>query len=247
MGVIGYVLGGGSSIANAITGYGSDQILSARLVTASGSLIDVSPISRPDLLYAIRGAGHFFGLVTSLELRAYPFSALGTPSTGTIWSGAIIFPLARAAEVLPTMTKIMDDASHPTSGLIMIAAPPPDKKPALVISARYTGETADAEIAYSPLRDLQPIVFKGAQVPIQNISDGRDAFYAKGSFKRFGIIGLRRFDPDRFLQTVSLWEDLVAECPDAATTMFNFQWDSQPVKQPEFESAMCLHDTRFWQ
>ena len=244
---MGYVLGGGSSITNSITGYGSDQILSARLVTASGSLIDASADSHPNLLYALRGAGHFFGLVTSLTLRAYPFSALGTSSAGTIWLGAIVFPLSRAADVVPVMAKIMDDVSHPTAGLIMIAAPPPDKKPTLIISARYTGETADAESAYAPLRELQPLVFKGSQVPIQNVSDGRDAFYAKGSFKRFGTIGLRRFAPDRFLQTVSLWKELIAECPDAAMTMFNFQWDSRAVKQPAFESAMCLHDTRFWQ
>lgn len=71
VGVTGYVLGGGSAVTNAITGYGSDQILSPRLVTASGSLIDISLTSHPDLLYAIRGAGHFLGLRSITRCENY--------------------------------------------------------------------------------------------------------------------------------------------------------------------------------
>ena len=247
VGVTGYVLGGGSSITNSITGYGSDQILSARLVTASGSLIEVTPDNHPDLLYGLRGAGHFFSLVTSLTLQAYPFSLLGTSNAGTIWLGAIVFPLHRAPDVVPVMSKIMSDPQYPTAGLMMIGAPPPAKQPSLIVSARCTSSTDIAETAFAPLRDLQPIVFKGSQVPIQNVSDGRDAFYANGSYKRFGTIGLRRFDSENFLQTIEVWKELVAECPDALSTTFNFQWDSRPVKKPPFESAMSLHDTQFWQ
>jgi hypothetical protein len=49
-----------------LIGFGADQILSARIITAAGELIDVDDESHPDLLYALRGAGQFFGLVTQL-------------------------------------------------------------------------------------------------------------------------------------------------------------------------------------
>ena len=145
------------------------------------------------------------------------------------------------------MKPLMDDSRHATSGLIMTMAPPPARKPSIVISARYTGDAADAETAYKPLYDLKPLIAKGSQVPIQNISDGREAIGAKGDFKRFGIVGLRRFDIESFLKTIEVWKELVADCPDAINTAFNFQWDSKPVKTPSFDSAMCLHDTRFYQ
>lgn len=246
VGVTGYVLGGGSAITNSITGFGSDQIISARLVSAKGELLDVTQDLQPDLLWALRGAGHFFGIVTELVIRAYPVSLLGSED-GTIWAGGIVFPLDRAKEVGIVMKDLMDDSRYATSGLIMTMAPPPARKPSIVISARYTGDPANAEEAYKPLYELKPLVANGSQVPIQNISDGREAIGAKGDFKRFGIAGLRRFDLDSFLKTIDVWKDLIAECPDAINTAFNFQWDSRPVKPPPFDSAMCLHDIRFWQ
>lgn len=246
VGVTGYVLGGGSAITNSITGFGSDQIISARLVTAKGELLDITHDLQPDLLWALRGAGQFFGLVTQLVIKAYPLSLLGSEN-GTVWAGGIVFPLDRAKEVALVMKSLMDDSRFATSGLIMTMAPPPARNPSLVISARYTGDPANAEEAYKPLYNLKPLVANGAQVPIQNISDGREAIGAKGDFKRFGIVGLRRFDIDSFLKTIEVWKQLVAECPDAINTAFNFQWDSRQVKTPAFDSAMCLHDTRFYQ
>lgn len=246
VGVTGYALGGGSAITNPLTGFGSDQIISARLITAKAELLEITEDQQPDLLWAIRGAGHFFGVVTELVITAYPFSHLGTED-GTIWSGAFVFPLDQAKEVAPVMDALMADSRYGTSGLVMVAAPPPTRKPSLVIAARHIGDPARAKEAYQPLYDLKPLVANGCQVPIQNASDGREAFNANGSFKRFGIVGLRRFDIDRFLQTVEVWRQLVDECPDALSTSFNFQWDSRPVNNPEFDSAMCLHDIRYWQ
>lgn len=246
VGVTGFVLVGGSAITNSITGFGSDQIISARLVTAKGELVEVTQDLQPDLFWALRGAGHFFGLVTQLVIKAYPLSLLGSQN-GTIWAGAFVFPLDSAKDVAIVMKSLMDDSRHATSGLIMTMAPPPARKSSIVISERYTGDPAGAEEAYKPLYDLNPLVANGSQVPIQNISDGREAIGAKGDFKRFGIVGLRRFDIETFLKTIEVWKELVADCPDAINTAFNFQWDSKPVKTPSFDSAMCLHDTRFYQ
>ena len=141
----------------------------------------------------------------------------------------------------------MEDGRYATSGLIMTMAPPRARKPSIVISARYAGDLVMAEEAYKPLYDLNPLVANGSQVPIQNISDGREAIGAKGDFKHLDIVGLRRLDIDSFLKTVELWKELVAECHDAINTEFKFQWASKPVKTPPFDSPMCLHDTRFYQ
>lgn len=246
MGAIPYFLGGGASITSSITGFGSDQILSARMIDAKGDLIDVTEEKEPNLLRAIRGAGQFFGLVTELVIRAHPLTELGNDK-GVIWTGSFVFPLDRAKEVSSVMRALMDDDSHATAGLMMVMAPPPARKPALVIAARYTGNPDNAKDAYKPLYNLRPLVANGGPVPIQNTSDGREAIGAKGDFKRFGVIGLRRFDEDGFLKVIDLWKELTTECPDAINTAFNFQWDSRPVKTPDFESAMCLHDIRYWQ
>ena len=84
----------------------------------------------------------------------------------------------------------MDDSPFATSDLIMTMAPPPVRKPSIIVSARYTGDLAGAEAAYKPLHDLKSLVANGPQVQIQNISEGREVVGAKGDFKRFGMVGL---------------------------------------------------------
>lgn len=70
------------------------------------------------------------------------------------------------------MAILMDDASHANAGLMMVLAPLPTRKPALVIAARDTGNPDNAKMAYRPLYDLRPLVVSGGPVPIQNTSDG---------------------------------------------------------------------------
>ena len=246
VGAIPYFLNGGIPTSVSITGFGSDQIISARLITAKGDLLDVTEDIHPDLLWAIRGGGQFFGLVTQLVVKTHPLSLLGN-DRGVIWMGAFVFPIDRADEVCSAMKLVMDDERYGTSGLLMVAAPPPARKPSLIVSARLTGDPNDADKAYKSLYNLQPIVANGGEVPIQNVSDGRAAFEVKGDFKQFCIAGLPGFEIPSFLKTISLYEEMIAECPDAINSAFNFQWDSRPVKSSKFDSALGHHHVRFWQ
>ena len=246
VGAIPYFLNGGVPISVSITGFGSDQIVSARLITAKGDLLDINEEAHPDLLWAIRGAGQFFGLVTQLEIKTHPLSLLGN-NKGVIWMGSFIFPTDRANEVCSAMNVIIDDERYGTSGLMMVTAPPPTRKPTLIIAARLTGDPKDASEAYKSLYDLQPMVANGGEVPLQNVSDARAAIGAKGDFKQFGIAGLPAFEASSFLRTIELYKEMVDECADATNTAFNFQWDSRPVRPPQFDSAMGHHDVRFWQ
>lgn len=71
VGFIAPILGGGHGWNQGRYGKATDQLLSARLVLANGTAIDVSQASNPDLFWAIRGAGHNFGIVTQAKLRIY--------------------------------------------------------------------------------------------------------------------------------------------------------------------------------
>lgn len=246
VGAIPYFLNGGASITTSITGFGADQILAARLITASGELIEVNQMHNADLLWAIRGAGQFFGLVTELTVKASPLSALGN-DRGVIWTGSFVFPLDRAGEVAAVMEDLMDNSNYATAGLLMVMAPPPTRQPSVVVAARYTGNPQDAAAAYQPLYDLKPVAAPGGEVPIQNASDARSILGAKGDFKRFGVVGLHRFDPEAFLRTVDVWKEMIAQCPDAINSGFNFQWDSRPPRKSELGSAHSLQDIRYWQ
>ncbi|PIG89092.1 hypothetical protein AARAC_011267 [Aspergillus arachidicola] len=224
VGAIPYSLGGGASITSTIAGFGSDQIVSARVIITKdgGRLVEVAEKEHPDLLWALRGAGQFFGLVTQLTIRAHPFSLLRKQQG--------LYPPPYAGP----------------GGMMMIVAPPPTRTPSLVIAARYTGDEYP-EVLFKPLNDLHPLVTTGRDVPIQNFSDAREVLCAKGDFKQFGVVGLHDFDAEGFLQTIDTWKKLVHDCRDAINTGFHFQWDSRPIKTPDIESVTSLHGIRYWQ
>ncbi|KAF1941720.1 FAD-binding domain-containing protein [Clathrospora elynae] len=71
VGYVAPVLGGGHGWLQGQYGLAADQLISARMVLANGEAITVSEESNPDLFWAIRGAGHNFGVVTQLKMKIY--------------------------------------------------------------------------------------------------------------------------------------------------------------------------------
>lgn len=64
-------LGGGHGWNQGRYGLGLDQFVEANVVLGDGSLLTVSDESHPDLFWALRGAGHNFGIVTSVRYKVY--------------------------------------------------------------------------------------------------------------------------------------------------------------------------------
>jgi FAD/FMN-containing dehydrogenase len=72
VGVAGLALGGGIGLMARKYGLTSDSILSMRVVTADGSIIDVTESSDPDLFWALRGAGaNAYGIVLGFTFKMY--------------------------------------------------------------------------------------------------------------------------------------------------------------------------------
>jgi FAD/FMN-containing dehydrogenase len=72
--MLGPMLGGGHGLLQGQHGLLADQLVEARMVLANGTALTVSQNSHPDLFWAIRGAGHNFGIVTEFKYRIYNIS-----------------------------------------------------------------------------------------------------------------------------------------------------------------------------
>ncbi|NKS78191.1 FAD-binding protein [Rhodococcus hoagii] len=85
VGVTGLTLGGGYGPYLGTIGLAADNIISADVVLADGSLARASADENADLLWALRGGGGNFGVVTSLEigLSVLPEVLAGVIAFGT--------------------------------------------------------------------------------------------------------------------------------------------------------------------
>ena len=69
----GWMQGGGHGPASRQYGLGADQVLSAEVILANGSIITASACENSDVYFAIRGGGPgTYGVVTSTTIKAHP-------------------------------------------------------------------------------------------------------------------------------------------------------------------------------
>lgn len=158
-GVAGLTLGGGFGWTSRKFGLTADNLISADVVTADGRLVRAGDNENPDLIWALRGGGGNFGIVTSFEFRLHPLGP-------EVMSGLIVYPLSEARAILRRYREVA--AASPDElacWFVMRAAPPLPFLPKevhgtgiIAFAACYAGPMDAAERAMRPLRAMgQPI------------------------------------------------------------------------------------------
>ena len=82
-------------------GLSCDHVISAELATADGKLLNVSEEENPDLLWALKGAGQHFGVVTSI---AYQLEAMEPE----VLAGYVTYPLDKLRNLTPHHRELSD-------------------------------------------------------------------------------------------------------------------------------------------
>jgi FAD/FMN-containing dehydrogenase len=156
-GVAGLTMGGGSGWLERQHGLACDNLLAAELVTASGELVRASADENPELLWALRGGGANFGVVTALELQLHPVGP-------EVLAGLVLHPAERATDLLKLFRDVMGDAPEQL-GLAYMYFTAPDEpdipeelrgKPAALVAGMYDGPLPEAEEALRPIREFGP-------------------------------------------------------------------------------------------
>ena len=86
-------MGGGIGRYQGAYGLLIDALVSVRLVTARGEVVEASKTQNPDLFWAIRGSGSNFGIVTSATYQAHQLT-----DDGDIFVGYYSVPEGREFE-----------------------------------------------------------------------------------------------------------------------------------------------------
>ena len=117
-GLGGLTLGGGMGWLSRKAGLTIDNLLSAEIVVADGSVLRISETEHPDLFWAVRGGGGNFGVVTEFELRLIEVG----PS---VQFGLLLWPLERGVEALQALRTVVGDLPPNVNAMIAgVDAPP---------------------------------------------------------------------------------------------------------------------------
>jgi hypothetical protein len=248
--VVPFSVGGGQSYFENHCGFGADNIVSARVVTANGKLVTASPTSNPDLLWAIRGAGQLFGVVTELTLQAYPIPILGN-DRGNVWKSSVVYAKEKASQVLEALEPIIKNTSAMARGMFYAVAPAPSYSTAISLSLMYFGTAAAAEQHFRVLlQDLKPDTVRSEVVSVKDLNNGSAALDTKGGFKRFASTGFQTFKPAPFMALVRSFEELQKACPDARSSAYALAWNTyRPPNDPKGNAhyiAYSHHNINIW-
>jgi FAD/FMN-containing dehydrogenase len=174
-GIAGYTLGGGLGWLMGKYGLACDNLEAVELVTAAGEVLQVDADSHPDLLWALRGGGGNFGVVTAFTYRMHPLSMV----TG----GLIAHPIDAAPDLLRFYRDAVADASDDLTvfaGLVHAPDGSGHKLAALVVCHAGDPDTAARELA--PLTSFgSPLMTQVGPMPYPTMNTLLDAGYPTGS------------------------------------------------------------------
>ncbi len=243
-GVSGLTLGGGSGWLERQHGLSCDNLLAVELVTADGREVRADETQLQDLLWACKGGGGNFGVVTALEFQLHPVGPM-------ILGGLMAWPAARGPEVSRAFRAWADNAPNELgTALVMLSGPPEEfipqhlqGQPLIAIAVCWNGDEATGADVVQVMRDLAPEVDLVGPMPyaaLQSMIDDPPGFrqywsadyhdaLPDGALDVFLDAGARRASPLTQHLLVP-WGGALARVDADATplTQRSAQWVSHP-------------------
>lgn len=183
-GVGGFTLGGGMGRTDRIFGLAIDNLLAAKVVTASGEMLTASADENPDLYWAIRGGGGNFGVATEFVYRVHPFNP-------TTYGGMLTYDFDQAKDVLNFYAEFSENLPDEASVEPQFFLGENGERIIAVVVC-YTGDHDTGHKVMAPLREfgkpvageLGPTSYHEMQISADGeMAHGRQ-YYLKSGFLR---------------------------------------------------------------
>lgn len=158
-GVGGLTLSGGIGWLRSRHGLCIDNLVSADVVTANGQLIHASSDENADLLWALKGGGGNFGVVTTLEFALHPIGP-------TVMFCGPVYPIESGSAPIRFWREFLKDKNDRVGSLIEFSTIPNDPgypeaawgERVYTIAAVFAGDPDEGEALLQPLRELGEMV-----------------------------------------------------------------------------------------
>jgi FAD/FMN-containing dehydrogenase len=213
-GVGGFTLGGGFGHLACKYGLACDNLRSAELVTADGSVVQASESQNSELFWGLRGGGGNFGIVTKFEFDLHPIGPV-------VLGGPIFYPGEQAVQVVSGWRDQIQTMPDELSTLVNLCTAPPapfipedwHNKKIVVLVACWAGDPAEGEDAVRPLRTFgTPITDLLSPMPYVDLQQLVDPLWEAGAANYFTSAFLERL-PDEAIETLTEYHQGSANLP----------------------------------
>lgn len=242
-GLAGLTLGGGFGWLTRSYGWTSDNLLSVDVVTADGELVRASESENADLFWGLRGGGGNFGIVTSFEFR---MRKLGP----TVAAGLILYPMAKAAEVMAFHRELAVSAPDELTTLLLLRLAPPAPflpesvhgQPVVGIAVCYSGDAEKGMEVVKPLKEFgEPLVDTIQPKPFVVHQSFLDAAQAPGRNYYWKSDYLPELTPE----AAEVIMEHTKEFPSPESAVLVFQLGGEVSRIPDDHSAAAHRDVKY--
>ncbi|KAK6064225.1 6-hydroxy-D-nicotine oxidase 1 [Seiridium cupressi] len=259
VGISAPILGGGHGWLQGQYGLLADQVISARLVLASGEAVTVSEDLNPDLFWAIRGAGHNFGLVTEWRYRVYDIR-------NSKWSYEIFIFSGDKLEALYELTNKMLHNQPPEvthwGYIIKVAEIDPDHvsdvlksdgprlnglHPIIWYAIVYDGPVSTARSYAKPFHDIGPLLVDAGEATVPELAaltfqDEDGTGCRKGLTSQCFPIGLESYNTASIRKVYDEIDETLKAVPELAGSFFLLEgYSTQGVQAVDARTTAFPH------
>ncbi|KAJ5346454.1 hypothetical protein N7541_008936 [Penicillium brevicompactum] len=219
-GVGGLTLGGGYGWLSGQYGLVIDNLLRVKLVLADSRIVTASAEENPELFWAIRGAGHNFGVVSEFTFKAFE-------QKREVYAGMLAFTPDKLEQVIDFANHLVgDDTADGRSAIYcFLAVPPGSSDPTIVCCVVSNTSEEEGRTRFADLLALNPVMNSVTMIPYQEVNALLNDVAVAGdrkSMKGFSFVLPMR---PEFVRTMfDEYARIIKEEPDCIKTFVVFEF-----------------------
>ncbi|KAL1855523.1 hypothetical protein Plec18170_004243 [Paecilomyces lecythidis] len=235
-GVGGLTLGGGFGWLSGMYGMVIDNVVAAKVVVPDGRILTVSDTENSDLFWAIRGAGHNFGVTVEFTYRAYE-------QTTPVYFGFLTYTPDKLTAIVEALNRRFDNSDPRGGAMCVFAQPPGAPSPVVNAVVFYNGNEKSAKEYFSELFDLEPLNIAAGEMPYNQVNRQLNPLARPGGRKSLKVATLA--SPVRPEYAVTIFEMLMEQLkeePDMASTFISMEfYDLAKISSIPPDATSCAN------
>lgn len=241
------MLGGGHGWLQGRYGLLTDNLVSARVVLADGTAITVDERQHADLFWGLRGAGHNFGVVTSVHYQIYDRK----PDIDNFATAIFTFTQDKMEDVFTIANQWLAAPNRPvelTHYGIFANNPAVDSKPIIQFLVYWQGAESIPSEYTDPLNALKPVNVVKAQVDLRQANANTGASFdgpacAKGFGRQTYPVDLDSWDLNNLRTVINIFADFPAPVRNSAMLLEGFA-TNRVLEIPASSTAYAFRSNR---